>query len=107
MASSLGRVLGGLRIEGSMAEADRLRWNGRYAAGASAQSPVPRLLELEALIRPAAPAAHGDASPASPASTAGLSASSGPLPAPAPLARALDLACGLGRHALYLARLGY
>jgi SAM-dependent methyltransferase len=67
-----------------MAEADRIRWNERHAAGNAHLPPVPRLLEIEALIRPAAP---NDSA--------------------APPPRALDLACGLGRHSLYLARLGY
>lgn len=66
-----------------MAEADRLRWNERYAAGgaeAAAREPVARLVALEGRLRPAA---GGAAS------------------------RALDLACGAGRHTLFLARLGY
>lgn len=66
-----------------MSEADRLRWNERFAAGEWERSPVARLLQFEHLIRPAAT----------------------PGGAPPPLA--LDLACGPGRHALYLARLGY
>lgn len=60
-----------------MAKADRLRWNERYAAGEGDYPPVARLVQLEALIRPTGSAL------------------------------ALDLACGAGRHALYLAGLGY
>lgn len=62
-----------------MAEADRLRWNERYAHGEIDLSPVPRLVQLEHFLHPA----------------------------PGAPARALDLACGAGRNALYLAGLGY
>jgi SAM-dependent methyltransferase len=127
-----------------MAEADRLRWNERYAvreAAAEDLTPVRRLLQFEALLRPTAPAAPKSAAgpplepdvvgapgrsnrssvvgePGLPApslrSGQALSAVEGSLPKgrtsagrrrTSPLA--LDLACGLGRHALYLARLGY
>jgi SAM-dependent methyltransferase len=62
-----------------MAEADRRRWNERYAQGEIDLSPVPRLVHLERFLRPA----------------------------PGAPARALDVACGAGRNALYLAGLGY
>jgi tellurite methyltransferase len=102
-----------------MAEADRLRWNERYAARdatADDLTPVPRLLQFEPLLRPVAPRAR----PAQQANEAGATPPSvrhrahpPDVPGrpsavrrpPSPLA--LDLACGLGRHALYLARLGY
>ena len=60
-----------------MAEADRIKWNERYAAGDWDRSPVPRLVQLARVIRPAG------------------------------TALALDLACGAGRNTLYLAGLGY
>ncbi|MBI3973173.1 MAG: methyltransferase domain-containing protein [Chloroflexi bacterium] len=64
-----------------MAAADRLRWNVRYLTGAAEErAPVRRLVDLAPVIRPAS----RDGS-----------------------ARALDLACGAGRHTLYLASLGY
>lgn len=62
-----------------MAESDRQRWNERYAQGEIDLSPVPRLLQLEALTRPAGGADS----------------------------LALDLACGTGRNTLYLTGLGY
>ncbi len=84
-----------------MSEADRQRWNERYAArppGEPSDGPVPRLIEVEALIRPTGPPAHTAATGVS-----GQAERTGP----AELARALDLACGAGRNALYLAKLGY
>ena len=61
-----------------MARADRERWNERHRAGAYDFAPPGWLLARAELLRPA-----------------GLGA------------RALDLACGSGRNALYLASLGY
>jgi tellurite methyltransferase len=61
-----------------MAEADRQRWNQRYRGGAYDFTPAAWLVEHTALVRPR---------------RAG--------------ARALDLASGAGRNALYLAELGY
>src|SRR5690348_4281998 len=68
---------------GTMSEDDRRRWNERWnerqAQGAVDEAPLPRLVRHEDVVRPEA----------------------GTSP------RALDLACGAGRHALYLAGLGY
>lgn len=61
-----------------MSAADRDRWNQRYGAGEYHSEPDPWLVQRAALIRPRQP--H---------------------------ATALDLACGVGRHALLLAELGY
>jgi tellurite methyltransferase len=61
-----------------MSDADRQRWNLRYSSGTADMAPNCWLVEHEALIRPR---------------QAGQ--------------RALDLACGMGQNALYLARLGY
>ena|SRR6266849_5232229 len=61
-----------------MNDADRERWNRRYSAAEIDARPSEWLLEHEALIRPRQPNL-----------------------------RALDLACGTGQNALYLARLGY
>jgi SAM-dependent methyltransferase len=61
-----------------MAAADRQRWNERYTRDEVDWTPIPRLRQLEHLLRPAG----------------------GP-------ALALDLACGPGRNTLYLAGLGY
>jgi SAM-dependent methyltransferase len=61
-------------------QADRDKWNARYSGGDGATSGTPNPLLLEWL------------------------------PAIAPVSsppRALDVACGLGRHALYLARRGW
>ena len=61
-----------------MNDADRERWNRRHSAGELDWKPSAWLLAHEALIRPRQPNQ-----------------------------RALDLACGTGQNALYLARLGY
>ena len=61
-----------------MADSDRERWNQRYRAGAYDFEPTAWLVDRGSLLRPGRPAA-----------------------------RALDLACGAGRNALYLAGLGY
>jgi SAM-dependent methyltransferase len=61
-----------------MADIDRERWNERYRAGAYDFEPTAWLVGREALLRPRR---HGP--------------------------RALDLACGAGGNALYLAGLGY
>ena len=61
-----------------MADIDRERWNQRYRAGAFDFDPTAWLVERQSLLLPRRPAA-----------------------------RALDLACGAGRNALYLAGLGY
>jgi SAM-dependent methyltransferase len=61
-----------------MAEAERERWNARYRADDYAFAPAAWLRELERMLREHPPGA-----------------------------RALDLACGGGRNALYLAELGY
>jgi SAM-dependent methyltransferase len=61
-----------------MTDIDRERWNQRYRAGAYDFEPSAWLVAREALLRPRRQAA-----------------------------RALDLACGAGRNALYLAGLGY
>lgn len=61
-----------------MAELDRERWNERYREGAYDFDPSAWLVPREDLLRPRQPGAV-----------------------------ALDLACGAGRNALYLARLGY
>jgi tellurite methyltransferase len=61
-----------------MSAADRERWNRRYRGSAHDYTPCAWLVERAALIRPRRPGG-----------------------------RALDLACGPGRNALYLARLGY
>lgn len=62
-----------------MSEADREKWESRYAAGSYGARTHPTALLVEWLPR---------------------------LPTP-PGARALDLACGAGRNALYLAAHGY
>ncbi|MFN8524918.1 MAG: methyltransferase domain-containing protein [Chloroflexota bacterium] len=63
-----------------MSQADRERWNERYRGrwGEQEFKPISWLAEIGGLIRPA----HAGA-------------------------RALDLACGIGRNGLYLAELGY
>ena len=61
-----------------MARIDPERWNQRYRAGAYDFDPTAWLVARQALLRPRQAAA-----------------------------RALDLACGAGRNALYLAGLGY
>jgi len=61
-----------------MTDTDRERWNQRYRAGAYDFDPTAWLVERRSLVQPRRPAA-----------------------------RALDLACGAGRNALYLAGLGY
>ncbi len=61
-----------------MANADRERWNARYQAGDEHLEPDAWLLDHAQLLS-----------------------------APRPRARALDLACGSGRHSLWLAELGY
>jgi SAM-dependent methyltransferase len=61
-----------------MADSDRERWDQRYRAGAYDLDPTAWLVERQSLLLPRRPAA-----------------------------RALDLACGAGRNALYLAGLGY
>ena len=61
-----------------MSAADRERWNQRYRAGEHHPEPDPWLVQHGELIR-----------------------------ARQPGARALDLACGAGRHTLLLAELGY
>jgi len=84
-----------------MSEADRVRWNERYAArllDKQGDLPVPRLVEVEALIRPAALPGQSEA-----AGEPGYTEPNG-LARPV---RALDLACGTGRNAIYLAKLGY
>lgn len=65
-----------------MSEEDRQRWNRRYLAGAYASREHPAGWLLHGLAR------------------------IGPDAAPAPLT-VLDLACGAGRNALYLAELGH
>lgn len=61
-----------------MADIDRQRWNQRYSAGAYDVEPTAWLVARKAVLRPRRPRAQ-----------------------------ALDLACGAGRNALYLAGLGY
>ena len=61
-----------------MAEQDRQRWNARFAEREPDFTPARSLVALGPRLRPTRPGA-----------------------------RALDLACGLGRNALYLAELGY
>jgi 2-polyprenyl-3-methyl-5-hydroxy-6-metoxy-1,4-benzoquinol methylase len=61
-----------------MSEEDRKKWNERYAAGAFAERSWPSALLAETLA-----GVHGNG------------------------ARALDLGCGAGRNALYLAELGF
>lgn len=61
-----------------MSEEDRKKWDDRYAAGAFAERPWPSALIAETLA-----GVNGDG------------------------ARALDLGCGAGRNALYLAELGF
>lgn len=63
-----------------MAESDCVRWNARYTGGhgSSDSAPAPSLVALGSRLR----AHHADA-------------------------RALDLACGTGRNAIFLAELGY
>ena len=61
-----------------MADSDRLRWNERYSAEAYDLSPAPWLRAMEVSLREHPPGA-----------------------------RALDIACGPGRHAIYLAELGF
>ena len=63
-----------------MSEADRKRWNERYKAGAYGQRTHPSAL-LATMVEQWLPVRGG--------------------------ARALDLACGAGRNALYLAEQGY
>ena len=63
-----------------MSEADRKRWNERYKAGAYGQRAHPSAL-LATMVEQWLPVRGG--------------------------ARALDLACGAGRNALYLAEQGY
>lgn len=66
-----------------MSQDDRRRWNERWTErqtrGAVDELPLPRLVRHEEVLRPA----------------------------PGTARLALDLACGAGRHALYLAALGY
>jgi tellurite methyltransferase len=61
-----------------MADADRERWNQRFRAGEHHASADPWIVQHAELIRPVQQGAT-----------------------------ALDLACGAGRHTLYLAELGY
>jgi SAM-dependent methyltransferase len=61
-----------------VAEQDRARWNDRYAREPPDFTPAASLLALGPRLRPGRPNA-----------------------------RALDLACGTGRNAIYLAELGY
>lgn len=60
-----------------MSEQDRRRWNERYATGRHDLRPAASLVALAPRLQPP------------------------------PGARALDLACGVGRNALFLAELGY
>jgi tellurite methyltransferase len=61
-----------------MANIDRERWNERYSAGEHGTMPDEWLVSCSRMLKPSRPGA-----------------------------RALDLACGAGRHALWLAELGY
>ena len=73
-----GRDHNGAKIAVAETEQDRRRWNARYASRPNRSEPADSLIELAPLLRP-----------------------------PRPGARALDLACGTGRNALFLAELGY
>jgi SAM-dependent methyltransferase len=89
-----------------MAEADRERWNQRYRAEAYDFTPAAWLHELEPRLREQASRCQAEAP----------EPQHGPLDPRGPdlkvveqqrRPRALDLACGGGRNALYLAELGY